>query len=946
MSTRHPIEADPLPEDPGPLKAPKAKRTALAWVAQWTRGLVGLALLSVIGKGAIDLANQGADLGDQRDRRAKERLVLRDQSSARGEKLQNAVDMRTIDPRQLQGFRRDVLADDTITPDELQPFLTSSYHLSIAQINARLPKIPAARAAGLKGSQVEAPALRAAIGQVLNELQRHPAEQQTWKDPLGIINRKTVDEKTLAPALQALEIQHRIRLPFVAFSADSVVAMAQGLGVPVTEEGYQRLLTFEEQQLKGMVPELHAQASHRQGVAELIDTLRTGRAMVRDARQKMAASNLNPGAVPGLDGDLDGQLARIDTVLARFAQVKTVSHLYNQQLQDPGKRAIFEKQRDALYNDLKMPVPASTHELVVDLVDRAARLEMELLSNLHSVDPMVVRAESLLRQLAPLVQGRQTNRGEIQKQIDAFMTDSKDSKDPRVVRVRQQLEDLLKRPEIQIADLQGIMDGLTTERMRLVLGLADLYVDWAKQLADTFKRPEEVRQREAELLKAREDCTRGLHGVAILLVRTHVSLQRELSGYENVRTQVDTLGLPENGLTQGTEVRGLAAAQRRELADVHTPVALKMLDTIRDVVQVRFVDHVRDNSAYVVDGVRKLNQAARSLTGLPGRYTKRDTGMVEAMKHFDEKSIDAFESSLRMNQALLRDPRMDPVELANARRTTADVDIRRRADELDTQLGAQPDLAKIQEIIAGPALDRLALAHLVQRRIARDGTAFEASFGELLHGLKETGNQNTTILAEMAESANFWIWIALCGVSSIGLFYTVRAMRRSAKELGKKQQNFDEATQQNKVQYEAVREQLLATVERARTLQATVEVRDGQLSVQNEQLREVQFSLALTYASLEQDRRRLTIEIDTLDAGSGGASPQRLALADQLHRTEELLAVLSAHGVPPDVRSLDLATLSEGELRLLAQHEEVPDAATLPSDALRTEIQRRRHPST
>lgn len=769
MSTTSPEQPSP-----GPLELPKPKGTSV--FSRLLRGRHAVAVLLGLGGalyGGNELMKDQARLEHTNKRREELRAKLDAEVDARAAGRQRALEPVDVSQASVETEMQQLLADNVISPDEVAQVRTLSYRRELLKIHQRQAALTALGTADPAKKANLPPEVETDFTTVLlPDLQRHPQPKILWQGIFKALNEsEKADEvqSTLAQVRRVITEDYRRY-----YSADLALAIAQGLGVEVRPRALQRLAAFEREQWETMVPELHAQVSFEQAMTGTVSALQASKRLYDSAKTNMVAAGLQPRAVPILEGETEAQLKAIEAVRAEEALIETVIRLRDASQTDPRLREAYAKARDEFYATRGGTPPPE--RIASDLQARRVAQTDQLLGTLHYPSKFLIEAEVLLRRTGWAISDR-ADRGQLQRDIERFLKESEAEgkqnadveKARSLVRQIQDCQDLAK--------VQSLHAEMPRERVRIIMETAEVYEDWARQLAESFREPNQLITRSAQLQVARSQCMEGVHRLMVQLLDLQSEYVRAGSGFDAVRTSIQTNDVPSARVIVGTSATGLDAALRQELLVRRLPEIRAALAGIRSNTAIRGSDRTRDYTAkIVVEPLRKLMRVAETLQGGAVQKTQRTLQMTQIMGAYNMQPVEDMERDLSLLEEAQADPRMQTAALSKARQKYSSAQI---AEHAKTLVGVTSSDA-MRTVLNGSDLDRLAFAYVLQQRLHTQIGALDAEEGKLLLALSEYGNENTDIVAEMARSGQNWLWLALAvGSGAFGIWMGARGIRRA-----------------------------------------------------------------------------------------------------------------------------------------------------------------------
>lgn len=764
------------PERPssGPIELPKPKGASV--FSRLLRGRHAIAALLGLGGalyGGGKLMEDHARLDETNQRRGELRAKLDADVAGRADGRLKNLQPVDVSQASLEADMQKLLADNVISPDEVSQVRIVSYRRELLKIHQRGASLDALSKADPNHKVALPPEVEADLtGELLPNLRQHPQPKIMWQGIMKVLNESEKADEVQSALAQARRLIVDDYRRF--YSADLALAIGQGLGIEVRPRALQRLAIAEREQWEKMVPELHAQVAYEQAMTGTIGTLQSAKRLYDTAKTQMTTAGLTPRAIPLLEAETEAQLKAIEGVRKEEALIETVSRLRDASQTDPRLREAYAKARDEFYATRGgTPLP---ERIALDLQARRAAQTDQLLGTLHYPSKYLIEAEVLIRRAGWAISDRADGR-QLQMDIEQFMkvTEEEGKKNPDVQKARDLVKQLLDCRDLD--KVRTLHEQMPRERVRVIMETAEMYEDWARQLAESFKNPQQLPARAAELKTARSQCMEGVHLLTIQLLDLQQEYMRDGSGFDAVRTGFQTKDAPSNRVIVGTSASGLDAALRQELLVRRLPEIRAALAGIRSNTAIRGSDRTRDYTAkIVVEPLRRLMRVAETLQGGAVQKTERTLKMTQIMGSYNMQPVDDMERDLALLEESQADPRMQTAALSRARQNHSAVEI---AAHAKTLIGVTSSDA-MRTILNGSDLDRLAFAQILQERLHGHINSLDAEEGKLLLALSEYGNENTDIVTEMVRSGNNWLWLALAvGGGAFGIWMAARGIRRA-----------------------------------------------------------------------------------------------------------------------------------------------------------------------
>lgn len=563
-----------------------------------------------------------------------------------------------------------------------------------------------------------------------------------------------------------VEKEEVVPLTVAKFRREVLLASAK---IDKLEEEYDKQVASKEAKENAKAPitrkaidELEARIwDANESIGHEVKMLRTIQAMgklqrdYKAAKKSMESFKFDPdvaGRSAKQEKQMDDQMKRIEGLLKKRAQIGTLKELYNRAEADGAKdvdKKRFEREAKDFYKEIGRKQPGAD-DIGKGLQQLDIQTDDELHAEVNFSSISLVKVEKMMRRLAWVTLG--DNDDKLKKEITDFVVDMKKKKyedNEDVKAAVTALELLLNKRDLTIDDVKTSMRNLPKKQPIAGLLLSDMLSSWADQLAEN----KEINK------AARKDCVLHIHGTIIDLLRLQQVNMVELGGYEQFRTGYDKKkGVPKNMEDVLKRSPGLLESNRYD-ALARTEEIRGALGAYRGILAPTGTDRVRDWAGkLIVSPSKQLFKKMEKLMGTNILTQEDAKGMVEVLKGYDKKKIDALEDDMTVYEMCMKSDRMKPESFNKLRRGMSQEKAEALQKKADNLKGITPEIAA-RMIKEDDEESRFVLWLWLHNKIEQDITAFGDEQKKLFEELNKKGDADKNLAQQMREFGEaLWKW--------------------------------------------------------------------------------------------------------------------------------------------------------------------------------------------
>ncbi len=681
----------------------------------WMYGILGLGGLGIATWNAPDIVKdpvlkavglRAADHKEFGGKTAKERIdERRPDAKALVDRIiaaQPKVELSTVTDEQVRGQITRILADKTVSPEELWMMLSAWQQRDLVAIARRYKALEGPEAANPAALAKRLPNVAAAGQHLAGQLQqaktRGDAMSFKWQGWTETLNAND-DTPAHAGKVKAVCTQLRAELveeARVPFSSDLVVAIGNGGGYPINAKGAGRLVAFEKELLGQFVVERHALIDQAETYGRTLQGAKRLNGLQTKFRDTMKGNGMKSETVDARVTANAARQKRIDAAAADLARVVTVIELRNAGIADPAWQTEADKAIEAYFGTGKVP---ARPDVLPALRNARIRGMDALRAELNNDHPDWVDAEKILRAVAYTLpveapkdgtrRPEEALRGDpaaADRDMQDFLRRTETSGDPRTQEVRAIIAGLAAKRPITVQDARDAYALMKTKQeMPFSTGLVDTLAEWAGQHESAFYDPREPFKRRDErdrFAKSRQDLIESIVVTMAELENLRSVRLRAQSGFSATQNGVETGNDPDTQIVLDPQVAGVMVKDLREQAEQGAKDVKLFLGELRNEHALKPDDVKRDAAASGVKVARKIINVLDRIRGMRGQEAPDTARMVEVVRAFDTAPLKRLEESYDALLAYLEDPQNTPERAVADRKGSTPAGVRGEREKM------------------------------------------------------------------------------------------------------------------------------------------------------------------------------------------------------------------------------------------------------------------------